>query len=97
MNNRIFITRQSSDQIHHAHWEFWFQLESMTLWLDSYTELERKTRRHVARPIRAYSRLEQRYSTIPVDEVPLPDDVTQEAHDKLMKMMQTVTVKKWKN
>jgi hypothetical protein len=50
-----------------------------------------------ANPLRVYDRLNDRESKIPVDEVPLPDDVTQEAHDKLMKIMQAVTVKKWKD
>ena len=88
---RIEVKRQV-DSLNQHQWVFW--VDKATIYLDSFRTLTRETTRHklkVTGP--RYDRIDQRYSTLQVSEVPLPDDV---AADAKAQFCAKVTVEKWR-
>lgn len=85
--SRIEIVRESADRLTDQVWQFHLSAHwsEVNLMLDYYAERQRPTPRHkmklaAGRP-RQWSRMEQRsyFSGIEAKDVPLPDDVRDEA------------------
>ena len=70
------VRRESGDLVSEE-WHFCVVGEQVVL--DRYTYLERASKRHKYRAVRWYERINARDSTVKLDEVPFPDDVTEEA------------------
>jgi hypothetical protein len=80
----IIVNRESKDQLYCQKWEFWLTTSSANsefvyLVFNKYYELERPTKRHnyVAKNI--YQRIDTRKNTLSLDQVPLPDEILEEA------------------
>ena len=67
-----------------------FTLVDKTLVLAHYRYLARATKRHGFKAIKFYSGWDRRVSTVGVGDVPLPEDVAQEAKQKLFDMVKVV-------
>lgn len=91
MMQTIEVIRQT-DPLGQTVWRFWFDDRDATLYLDHYHEAKRETTRHKFKPINYYCRTDRRNNKIEVNDVPLPQDVADEAKAKLMDL---ITVKKW--
>ncbi len=80
----IEITRTAKDALTQEVWDFDaildFASSNVQVVLRSYRTCARKTRRHVFQTVESYDRLDKRNHSIKdVKNVPLPDDVQQEA------------------
>ena len=78
MSRHIHVTRESADCLYREEWTFWFI--GVTLVLDRYVSASRRTRRHkytMHKPW--FDRLRERGATMDPDDVPIPDDVRDEA------------------
>lgn len=89
--DRVRIYRQNS-KCDQTVWEFWFDISRCILWLDSYWNQTRETPRHKWKPNSGYDRLNSRYSTMPLEIVPLPEDVQREA---IARFSERIHVEKW--
>lgn len=88
----IAIERESDDRLSVKRWRFWYDDRTATLWLDSFEECERPSRRHNYVRCGHYNRLHERISTLALNDVPLPEDVAAEA---IASFTAGLTVKKW--
>lgn len=94
-NCRMKVDRPSDDFLSHKQWEFWYDEGRHTLWLDSYFELRKTTKRHKFVVDKKYKRTDTRVNDFTVDELPLPFDVITEAEQKFIEHMKSVEIRKW--
>ncbi len=86
----VDVIRQTS-KIEREVWRFWYNRK--TLWLDYYALEKRETPRHGWKINAYYSRLNDRwFKKIPIQEVPLTEDIKNEV---LSKFMKEIKVKIW--
>ncbi|MBW4460465.1 MAG: hypothetical protein KME47_09520 [Nodosilinea sp. WJT8-NPBG4] len=72
--------------------EYRFYLMDTILYLDDYTEYNRPSKRHSFKSVKSYARLDKRRSTIDVSEVPLTEEIKQDALNAYISKLQ---VKLW--
>ena len=89
-HENIQVSRVSENFLGCVLWEFW--LDGTTLWLDRYDEMTRKTKRHKFKSLITYKRTDQRYNTMAIEDIVIPEDVKQEA---TYRVIEKLTVKKW--
>ena len=80
----------SESGLESVEYSFWF--DDYTLWLESYIEYSRPTKRHSFKPTRSYYRIDKRHTNMTVEEVNLAEDVKQDAVKKVIEQLQ---VKLW--
>lgn len=73
-------------------WRFYFYERDATLYVDYYHFAQRASYRHKFKPQILYSRLDTRNNDIEVADVPLPQDVIDEA---IVNFTAQLSVKKW--
>jgi hypothetical protein len=88
----IRVIRISDDGLSEQRWSFWFYDAMSCLYVDLYGSYSRPTKRRKFACDQFYTRTDQRNNTITVDQVPLPDDVAEEAKAAIVNQ---ITVKKW--
>lgn len=86
MHEHFDITHSSKDGLLIERWKFY--LSGTNLILNTYFKGERKTKRHSYQPLHSYNRIMSRDSTIKVDDIPLPEDVKQEAIDIIISKLE---------
>lgn len=94
-NCRIKVDRPSDDFLSCKQWEFWYDEDRHTLWLDGYFELSKATKRHKLVVDKKYRRTSTRDNDFTVDELPLPSDVITEAKQTFIEHMKSVEIRKW--
>jgi hypothetical protein len=87
----VEVTRNDSPLQQHW-WRFWFDDRNCVLWLDYYSLNERQSTRHKFKSVHYYTRTDRRSCNIALDDVPLPQDVQDEAKGSLIAR---ITVQKW--
>ena len=85
----VTIQRESDDRLQRQMWTFWFDDRTHCLVLNTYLFQTRITRRHAWTTMDKYMRLYQRQS-MPIVDVPLPDDVASEAHTQYTQKIRVV-------
>lgn len=71
-------------------WRFIYLFD--TIFLDSYAIFERQSKRHKYRQTKSYSRLNVRYCSIAEKDVPLTDEIKQEAFNEFISKIKVI---KW--
>ena len=90
MNIRNSAERMSEDYLSCEVWKFWFYDYYGLLVLDYYAKMSRPTKRHKFRADEWWSRLDNRGSSLKIEDVPFPDDVTTEAREKFIAQIKVV-------
>jgi tRNA isopentenyl-2-thiomethyl-A-37 hydroxylase MiaE len=80
------------DDFHKKEYIFWFYDNRDVLYLDKYYECERKTKRHAWKIVKKYDRIDNRYNEIKASEVPLTEELKEQAKKILIDSIQ---VKLW--
>jgi hypothetical protein len=75
----IEVERVSGDELHKQEWTFIFDRDRMEIRLTSYRVMERKTKRHKFTVDSFFNIYNIHGSPIACSDVPLPDDVCDEA------------------
>lgn len=88
----LFVERAAPDNLTRQVWQFTllYNYADASLVVDYYAVEQRGTTRQKWRPVAAseYRRLSYRpLTTIPADQVPLPDDVIDEAREQLIRQI----------
>lgn len=80
------------DDLHKEEWTFYFDTNSMVLYLDKYIMWERPTKRSGWKIFQSYNRLPDRNAGMKIEEVPFDEDVRLKA---LANFIRSVEVKTW--
>jgi len=97
MSQRIEVVREAKDGLHREVFDFYFMEYQMELVLDKYLLQSRASKRHHFVPDLYYHRLRSGvsgFNSIPVEQVPLTEDITAEAKAQFFAQIKVV---KWKN
>lgn len=90
--DHAFVKRESEDKLSWSVWRFWKNPSDERVYLDEYVHQTRPTRRHVHRTTARYERLFRRPTGDPgeslkYEQVPLPQDVIDEALAEYVKQI----------
>lgn len=80
------------DELNKVQFTFYFDDYRYTLFLNKYLVFKRETKRHGWKCVSFYDRLNDRNSKIKESEVPLTEEIKQQALNEFFKI---ITVKKW--
>ncbi len=84
--------KRNATPLTESEWSFHFDESSCTLFLNSYVERVRASTRHKFKNVNCYDRLHRRSNTLDQKNIPLPEDVQEEAKNGIISKL---TVRKW--
>ena len=80
------------DDLNKEVWGFWYDDRSKTLYLDKYLIMYRESKRHSWKVSKKYYRVIERDNSINLKDVPLTDEIKEQA---LKEHIKDIVVKKW--